>query len=628
MSESLYLSQTDHNISYSRDNILFTVITGWPFNLRPSDTNNALNVFFNTDITISSNIFGTTANGTDVYFVCGNNNITIGNNTGPQTNVLIDGVTSGYYGFIKNGTYSNGTFIDQKDNVTVQNIKINISTDSILNENNYFGSGWLCQTFFGHGKFKDSPPNYPSCSIVNCSSYADTTVNNTNYLSGLGGIVGNWSTVYALNCTFDANLINISSGGILGANCYNCVAENCICGHTGSMPHDTGNNCGGIYGYGSSGSTALNCINYNKLVGEYSGGIFGSNTNYTSSNSSYAYNCKNYGDIGSDAVGGIYGSGAINSYASNCYNTGNMLAGSFGSGGIFGSGSSNSTASNCYNIGNLVNPPPPNPYGFGGIFANACSSCTANHCYNTGNISDYSGGIFGSSCSASTASYCYSAGTTGATDNLGGIFGSTSNGCTASYCYITNFSFGQYFGATANGDIAPAFDNCKFSVSWDDTKTTDTIGKTNWISISLNTPYLLTTFNNNFYNGAISGTIYSNNYTSLSLTDNGDFFYIVPTSNSSNLNISNTINLNFGQMTSSVIDNYIFYVLRTYPHMTNINSSIMYGYNIIQFNLNVIANINPNNINVNQNNSILYSLVTTKAKKYVKKNIVKLLKYK
>lgn len=665
MSQNLYLQQADNNnnILYSdTEDGTYNTINNWPYSLL------ANNVFFKSSkITISQNTVGANetygCTGANIFFVCAKDDITIGN-TSIQTNVTIDGIT-GYLGLIQNGAFTrdiqpNGGVTGVCSNIAIKNINIGVTSNSNLGvtlNNDGGGGAWLCQPFFGY----TASIQVPTSSINNCNCNALVSTTNVNYLNGLGGFVGNSSSVRATNCKFSNNIFNMGSGGIFGANSYYSFAENCVSGFTGPT-NELYENCGGIFGAQSRGCTGYNCKNYMQIGGEAKGGIFGSN-----SSDSFAYKCSNYSNITAlgFSVGGIFSSSASHCIASNCFNYGTIdvngspahsggIFGGFanrcsayncfnigdiktitstengnGCGGIFGGGNQpNSTqnciAYNCYNLGSVVKQG-------GGIFGSGCTGSTASFCYNTGSIDSTSGGIFGSSAALCIANNCYSVGT--AQNNSGAIFSSDANICTANYCYsINNVAI---FGPNSNNSTSPH--SIVSRDGWVDTAAQSVLSygsNGDWTSVYPGTPFLLSSFNNNFYNNINYASIEQGATTNLTLSQSGNYFFIFSGNDSDSVSISNNY-LELGQLSSSHPDTYELGLLRTYFYNppgtpTLQDSAYMYGYNIINL-FALIVNQSPlipsNFFGSSAGYDILKHFVNKNQQKYVKKNIAHLLKY-
>lgn len=679
MEEYIYLQQTSTNIEYSHtENGTYSTINNWPHSLL------AKYVFFKSNqITISQSTTGANqtygATGANIFFICSNDNITIGN-TGTQTTVTIDGIND-YLGFIQNGSYLTsisgvtGTF----SNITIQNINMATANDSTLGVTGTIdngGGGWLCQPFFGY----TSSIYIPTSTIINCHSTAPVVNLNTNYILGSGGLVGNNSCLSAKSCSFNSNILVAGSGGIFGGYSYCCFAENCVSGAPG-QELNISENSGGIFGSNSIGCTASNCQNYIKLVGEFKGGIFGSYAGRVTDhvyNSCYAIECYNYGDIEGFGygVGGIYSSGSSHSVASSCGNYGsiNVNGESPCSGGIFAGYVTGSTAENCFNVGGISGTDPEKLGGIfggntvdcttlkcynisdvygGGIFGGNARNCTSSRCYNVGDVYG-GGGIFGSGCTGSIASFCYNSGNLNF--NTGGIFGSTGFQCISNNCYSVGeseinsgaiFSFSAIdcnashcYSINSVNIFGPDSQNSSSSTSmvsngpWSDIEASTVLSNLNfeWVSVYVNTPFLLSSFNTNFYNNVYFTSINQNSYTTLTLSGKyGDYFFLFP--DSIPVTVGNSSYLNLGQFYSSIVGNYEFSVITTnFYNQTNTvlqNTSSMYGYNIISVFLLYVNQVNPlpNTLGSTNGYDILKHFVNKNQQKYVKKNIKLLLKH-
>ena len=121
-------------------------------------------------------------------------------------------------------------------------------------------------------------------------------------------------------------------------------------------------------------------------------------------------------------------------------------------------------------------------------------------------------------------------------------------------------------------------------------------------SVSQNIPFLLASFNTNFYTDIYSTTTTINKYTTLKTNGIYSIYQLVQPS-------TIIINENTGQMKGLYIDNFIIYIINgNYLSETNIFKE----YNIIQFELFIIQSP-PNN-----KTDILYKLVNTNNKKTLK----------
>ena len=271
--------------------------------------NSTLQVLFETDIVLGSNIW---------YIICGSASIQFGSSTlnGNIPIITIDGVPN-YPGFIQNGggfLVSNGW-----DDITVQNIGVKSINGSTLADQ----GGWVCQNNFARGASNNN--------IINCYS--------TGYIvPGSGGIVGTQAASYggSLNISkcFSTGFIDNEAGGILG--------NNAAYGGSGPIGTIAITNC---YSTGVIGGTSS--------LNGYGGGIVGSLANNISIS-----NCYSLGEIVGDSCGGIIGNIYANNSSlvtiTNCYSMGNISG--YGSGGIASSIFFTGTAiiSNCYTTGSIA----------------------------------------------------------------------------------------------------------------------------------------------------------------------------------------------------------------------------------------------------------------------------------
>jgi hypothetical protein len=304
------------------------------------------------------------------------------------------------------------------------------------------------------------------------------------------------------------------------------------------------------------------------------------------------------GDISING-GGILGS---NSFASlnRCYTLGAIGA---GAGGICGSFSYSCGVSDCYSFGAI------GVYG-GGIFGAYCDSCTASQCYSYGIIATTGGGIYGGNANPGgssglcAANNCYVLGTV--VGNGGGVFGSDANNgspsatCQVFHCYTTgivgNISY-VYFGSGSGGGISimASYSEAQASSSgWSDTNAAATLQGVGsvWISVGTNIPYLLLAYNNNFYNGATSGTVIygAGNYTSLVITGTATDWQMISAAGVPNPSITiSTTPPNEGQISSIYNPGGGDYTISLkLLNGTSSGGGSYYGYNIITFSLSVV----------------------------------------
>jgi hypothetical protein len=324
----------------------------------------------------------------------------------------------------------------------------------------------------------------------------------------------------------------------------------------------------------------VNCHSLGIIAGEGSGGIVGAFTNNAT-----ITNCHSSGVISGDQSGGIVGASATNLTINYCYSLGNITG--YQSAGIVGAFPNNSTINNCFSIGSISG------NASGGIISISPTVVSVNYSYSIGDITGAgSGGICGGAFrndeQSSSVNYCYSLGDISGYAS-GGIYGSEINNGLANNCYSNGFITGEY----ANGiygyqDIECITSHCYISNSeWNDTTAlTNLVIADIYISPKINTPFLLLSFNENFYNGATGAIVNVGQYTNLQTQFYENNFYW--TTNSDIF-----INQSTGQLKSNVINNYDnLYVILGYPYNENlIYPPKPYNYNLINFNLIVKQNI-------------------------------------
>jgi len=596
----------NYYIQFSADNGSWTTINGttydWPVTIINNNAPSTNIIVKLTNLNINTAIGA--MSGINAYFIAGSDNIIFDggwDGIGTYYTTTINGITD-YPGLISNGNGGANQFY----NIKVQNINMD-SVNSTLSD---YG-GWICQQYFGYG-YLDVSLN-PSCIILNCASNGNIT---NNYC---GGIVGPYSTASVSNCYNTGNFIENHNygGGIIGSYCISGNVTNCY--SAGDFTGDD-NYGGGINGYSCSSCAVTNCYSIGNFTGNYNngGGINGASCiscivtncynvgNFTrignsgggingaSCTSCIVTNCYNIGNFTgtSNSGGGINGNSCNSCTVTNCYSTGNFAGASNYGGGINGIGCSSCDVKNCYSTGNFTGT---NNNG-GGINGHGCTSCTVINCYSTGDFtgaSNYSGGINGNSCKSCTVTNCYSTGDfTGTNNSGGGINGYSCTSCITSYCYTL------YTTITGSDSTLCVNNHCSYYNSnpgtWlnsDATYTTEhpkgllKVG-TVWI-LNNESPFLLSSFNTNFYNGITQINSSINNWTNLTLTiPNNSYdkstgtFLLLPSTN--NPSISSDSNSNFGQLISNNYGTFTFKVLFTYTH----NLSYV-GYNIIDFTLSI-----------------------------------------
>jgi hypothetical protein len=132
----------------------------WPITISGDSWGNQTVVTFNSQINIVDASY---------YFVIGQGNVSI---DGQNNNLTISNVTS-YPGLVRNGT----AFADAFSNVTVQNIVIDASTSTLMNDPS---NGWIAQRYF--------KKNATNAYVNNCSQTTTTTKNNIVWNSITGNI--------------------------------------------------------------------------------------------------------------------------------------------------------------------------------------------------------------------------------------------------------------------------------------------------------------------------------------------------------------------------------------------------------------------------------------------------------
>lgn len=306
-----------------------------PLTITNTNTAFTLQVLFETDLVLQSNIW---------YIVCGSENIQFGstslNNDGSRPTITIDGILN-YPGFIRNGTVSS----NGNNNIYVYNLNIVAANGSTLVDE----GGWIGQVGFS----QTASNNY----IVNCSSNGDIS-NNGGGIIGAGCAYGIGASLYIIGCS-STGAIGTEAGGIVGfaaassygsITCESCWSEGAI-----------GQDAGGIFGsYASPNGTsvALNCYSTG-AIDTNGGGIFGVYAGEGLGQAT-AQNCYSSGIIQSSG-GGIFGRyGGYNfgfAYAINSYSSGTIAS---LAGGIYGSDAGNTSgttsATNCYSSGSITTP--------------------------------------------------------------------------------------------------------------------------------------------------------------------------------------------------------------------------------------------------------------------------------
>lgn len=393
-------------------------------------------------------------------------------------------------------------------------------TITVANVPNYAG-------FFENGVDNTGTSSFDNITISNVSI---TTTGSSSLPTGSGWLCRPYFSYGKTGCTLtncsSTGAISQSSGGLIGKYAQNMTAIKCFSiGAIGDNTNSPG--AGGIFSYNCRSCTATNCFSIG-VIGINCGGIFGSYSDLCNTG-----DCYSIGSIAQNA-GGIYGNSANTCSASACYSNGEIgSGGDVGAGGIYGSSGADSTASNCYS---------------------------------SGSIGTNGGGIFGASATTNTITHCYSAGTQAA--GAGGFVGAASSSNTVLNSIASN---SMWSDSSALSSLLSIMPNSQTTLS----------GK--WISTSLNQPYLLVSFNTNFYNGITSSTITTggSDTTSLTTTGTGSTYSLV---NSASGDVN--INSSSGQMTYTGASQTNSYTLIVMNYNTSGGGSY-WGYNLINFTLNI-----------------------------------------
>lgn len=307
-------------------------------------------------------------------------------------------------------------------------------------------------------------------------------------------------------------------------------------------------------------------------------GIFVNNINMSCGTSSLA---NNAGWIGQYA--------SSNTNFNNCSSDGNIGDGTNTGGGIAGNSCGGCVVTNCWSSGVITGRASPSPTSSGGILGLGCVGCGVVNCYSTGAIGDFSGGIVGSLAFGIDITYCYSLGSLNSAF-CGGILGSLTTGTVPTnikYCYVLG---GNILGDAAGANVSYCY---IANGSWNDSDAIAAgITGSEWIDIApsaTNVPYLLSSFNTNFYNGAIKTTVLTNNQSQLTLTNvniNSNSLFTILSGGTSDLIIYNDYtNLSsFGQLqyigtNTSATNKFNLQILNG----TEYDPGLYHGYNIINF---------------------------------------------
>lgn len=263
---------------------------------------------------------GITLTNSNQYFVAGQANVSISDNTIVPSKENVIKITlnipnnTPYDGLFQNGTSTK----DGYDNCSAYNI--NIIGNAKLNDY----AGFICQKYWS----KNSRPGIIVFVYSNIEISGEYS----------GGIVGAYSTPGPIeNCYSSGDITGNYAGGIIGA--YLKCKDNTLCNKVYSLGEIRGNNSGGLIGafttmfstiYGNNYKIVQNVFSSGNITGLNSGGIIGSdigNGNISSNLTVELEYCYTLGNI-SDAAGGLIGglnikkTNNLNVQLFNCYTNG------------------------------------------------------------------------------------------------------------------------------------------------------------------------------------------------------------------------------------------------------------------------------------------------------------------
>ena len=593
---SIISEGSDISFKYESDTLSYSLDAGdtWnPCSNAVTITNNTLsqiNVYFTTDITFTTD---------QQYFILNSNRIIV---DGMDHTITLSGITN-YPGLFQNGTVTtNGS-----QEIMIKNIIIHSESSTLENY-----AGWICQSYFARGS-GNAEDGESYCYIENCSS-------NGPISDSAGGICGaylaaNNGHVIISNCS-TTGLIGSDdleySGGIIGKYGANnsgdpndgytqITISNCT--STGIIGYGCGGICGGYCAYQLADSNVIvisGCSSTGLISDTNAGGICGRNCGSVNINSS-----SSSGNIAGYGAGGIVGgSGATASHMNilSCHSTG-IISGER-AGGIMGrsAGSSGGTINltRCFSSGLISGV---DSGGLIGAYMLTDSSTTANIelCYSVGDITGLrAGGLVGGAVGFSgdtiyqpviNITTCYVQGNI-AEDSYG-MFGLPAEGeYTAPTINVTNSYTSGTIRNVAYCVIAiftPNITDCYFTEIWSDAEAgaihhlTGILDNSVWVSVSPNTPYLLTTFDSDIYDLRIAES-QTGNFTSESGLFENQTYRIFKTVQSDTADPSRiTIDANTGVITFRNVQSYMndVYVLASE------GESRYYNYNIGILTVNV-----------------------------------------
>jgi hypothetical protein len=371
----------------------------------------------------------------------------------------------------------------------------------------------------------------------------------------------------------------------------------------------------GQNGFAGANNWIVNCSSNGDISNE-GGGIVGSlSAAISPTDSLYVYGCSSSGVIGAlglgEGAGGIIGYGSAYGgtiYLSNCSSSGLIVKGA----GIISNGcgvaGGSCQISKCYSTGTISGD---GTAGICGTLCGAFGSVVISQCYSNGGIvGPNASGIVGQPDQFSTISVVDSYSTGAITGlNSGGIFAIAILTTTATNCYTSgalNGGGGGIYGQYPNDDNAYGSNNYSEALNgnsgtWDDTNATTTLGITNWVSESIDTPFILKSilftpysYNNILetpspytFNPGSSETVNPGDSTVAAVLDSGYTYTIVQVNGSRYSNFSSIFIMNSSTGQIAVAAN-------TTPGIYNLlikNSINPYG--VSEFQLTVLGQIPP-----------------------------------
>jgi len=214
-----------------------------------------------------------------------------------------------------------------------------------------------------------------------------------------------------------------------------------------------------------------------------------------------------------------------------------VIGGTIGNacGGIVGANSEDMVVTGCYCTSAIG-------ASGGGIIGSSSTGATVTSCYATGNISSSGGGIIGSGSENATVTDCYATGTIGL--NGGGIVGSNPTGLTITDCYTSGTGDGDGIVAGTEADPANTYSELfNGSDGWSDANT-DVLSGDYWVSIGIDTPYRLLTFNKTLYSSSTITTSASTYTGTAGLLENNT--YSIVAVNEATVPVNFDINIDTG----------------------------------------------------------------------------------